>query len=309
MNPEQFIGRENEIRILSENVIKDRSSLVIGEAGVGKSALLEMFNYILEDDVTILYTTRVNPFGTFLRELFTELWQVGLIKLEGKEEEKDASLSGALKTFGRLCPNNDAKAKYLVDVLRENPNLVIVIDDASGVTPTNRPWLEQLTEHATVITSVDPKYLNKNGTKRFWKRFDEVQLERLTKPEGEELFSRLMERYRVNADEPEVYKRKVLNLAQGSPFEMQRLVKYHASETIVRTAELGAYSQNFVDRDEKGIVIAPVLLLFAALGIAFRYIARAQGDLDLYVFGGISIAVFLVLGPWLRSALKPRSSS
>ena len=144
VNLEQFVGRENEIRILSENVLKDRSSLVIGEAGVGKSALLEMFNYTLEDDVTILYTTRVNPFGTFLRELFTELWQVGLIKLEGKEEEKDASLSGALKTFGRLFPNNDAKAKYLVDVLRENSNLVIVIDDASGVTPTNRPWLEQL---------------------------------------------------------------------------------------------------------------------------------------------------------------------
>lgn len=309
MNPELFVGRENEIRILSENMLKDRSSLVIGEAGVGKSALLEMFNYILEDDVTILYTTRVNPFGTFLRELFTELWQAGFIKIEDKDGKEETGLNGALKTFGRLCPNNDAKAKYLVDALRDNPRLVIMIDDASGVTPTNRPWLEQLTEHATVITSVDPKYLSKNGTKRFWKRFDEVQLERLTKPEANELFSRLIERYRVNADEPEVYKRKVINLAQGSPFEMERLVKYHASETIVKTAELSEYSQNFVERDEKGIALAPILLVFAALGIAFRYIARAQGDLDLYVIGGISIAVFLVIGPWLRHALKPRSSS
>ena len=309
MNPEQFVGRENEIRILTENASKDRSSLVIGEAGIGKSALLELTQLILDDLTIVAYATRVNPFGTFLRELFTELWQAGLIKLESKEGKEDSSLSGALKTFGRLCPNNDAKAKYLVDVLRENPRLVIMIDDASGVTPTNRPWLEQLTEHATVITSVDPKYLSKNGTKRFWKRFDEVQLERLTKPEANELFSRLIERYRVNADEPEVYKRKVINLAQGSPFEMERLVKYHASETIVKTAELSEYSQNFVERDEKGIALAPILLVFAALGIAFRYIARAQGDLDLYVIGGISIAVFLVVGPWLRHALKPRSSS
>ena len=308
MNLEMFVGREKETRFIYENAQKSHSTLVIGEAGVGKSALLEIIQALFKDQKQVLYTDRVNPFGSFLKQLFEELWVQGLItNLELKEGE--AGLSNVLKAFGRKCPNNDAKAKYLVEVIRDNPNLVLIIDDASGVTPTNRPWLEQLAEYATVITSVDPQALNKAGTKRFWKRFDEIQLERLNKAETEELFNNLIERYNVNADDPEIYKRKIISLAQGSPFELQRLVKHHASETIVRTAELGAYSQNFVDRDEKGIVIAPVLLLFAALGIALRYIARAQGDLDLYVFGGISIAVFLVLGPWLRTALKPRSSS
>ena len=308
MNLDMFVGREKDTRLIFQNAHKGHSTLVIGEAGVGKSALLELTQALLKDQKTVLYTTRVNPFGSFLKELFTELWERGYIKnLELKEGEN--GLNSVLKAFGRECPSNDAKAKFLVETIRDNSNLIVIIDDASGVTPTNRPWLEQLTEYATVITSVDPKSLTKAGTKRFWKRFDEVQLERLNKSETEQLFDKLIERYDVNSDDPEIYKRKIIALAQGSPYELQRLVKHHASETIVRTAELGAYSQNFVDRDEKGIVIAPVLLLFAALGIAFRYIARAQGDLDLYVFGGISIAVFLVLGPWLRSALKPRSSS
>ena len=150
--------------------------------------------------------------------------------------------------------------------------------------------------------------LKRSGTKRFWKRFDEVQLERLGKKESMQLLEQLIDRYRVNADEPEVYRRRVLSLAQGSPFELTRLVKYHASETIVKTRDLGGYSQSFVERDEKGVALAPLLLVFAAVGIAMRYIARAQGDLDLYVIGGISIGVFIVIGPFLRSSLKPRSS-
>lgn len=81
-----------------------------------------------------------------------------------------------------------------------------MVDDASGVTPTSRPWLEQLAEKAVILAAADPKVLKRRSP---------------------------------------------------CPF-----------------------------------------LLFAAWGIAMRYVARAQGDLDLYVIGGISIAVMLVFSPF-----------
>ena len=301
MNIEQFVGREAEVRTIVSNVEAGHATLVIGEEGVGKTALLEVVALLL-DGHRVIFLERVAPFGSFLRELFIGLWDLSLLP----EQSKDVTVD--LKAWGKLCPNNDTKAKYLTDLIGEFRDIVLIIDDAAGITPTSRPHLENLVEACTVVASVPPAALKKNGTKRFWKRFDEVRLERLSKSEAKELLELKVERYNVTADEPEVYRRKVLELAQGSPFELERLVKYHSSQSIVRTRDLGGYSQSFVERDEKGVALAPLLLVFAAVGIAMRYVARAQGDLDLYVIGGISIAFFIVVGPFLRKSLKPRSA-
>ena len=45
---------------------------------------------------------------------------------------------------------------------------------------TTRPWLERLTDVATVVAATTPDALTKKGSKRFWKRFDEVRLGPLT---------------------------------------------------------------------------------------------------------------------------------
>ena len=248
------------------------------------------------------YLERVAPFGTFLRDLYTSLWDYGLTPNRTKDLKDD------LKTWGKDCPNNDAKARFLNDLLSKHDDVVLLIDDLSGTTPTSRPHLEELVEICTVVGTISPNALKKNGTKRFWKRFEEIKLERLSQKDAGELLAKRIERYNISADDMEVYKRKVLSLSQGSPYEIDRLVKYHSSQSIVRTGELANYTQSFVERDEKGVALAPLLLIFGAFIIAGRYIARAQGNLDLYVLSGIGIGLLVVLGPWLRSALRARSS-
>lgn len=301
MKIEQFVGREAQVRTIMSNINAQHSTLVIGEAGIGKTALLEVISPLLESEGNLVSVSTVRPFGTFLRETFIGLWDKGLIPEQSKDIQQD------LKIWGKKQPSNDTKAAHLINLIK-TLNIILVIDDVEGVTPTSRPWLEKLVDNCTVIAATDPKALKRSGSKRFWKRFDELVLEQLSHKESEQLLETLINRYRVNADEPEIYTRRVLALAQGNPFELERLVKYHSSETLVKTKDLGGYSQSFVERDEKGIALAPLMLVFAALGIASRYIARAQGDLDLYVIGGISIGVFIVIGPFLRSTLKPRSN-
>lgn len=152
-----------------------------------------------------------------------------------------------------------------------------------------------------------PDALARKGSKRFWKRFNEVRLGPLSKHGAGELLRALVTRYRVTADEPEIYRRRVLDLAQGSPFELERLVKYHASQDLVRTKELLSYGQDFVERDEQGVVLAPVVLLLGAFAIAARYLAQAQGDTDMVILAAVGVGMMIVFGPWLRSSLKPRS--
>jgi hypothetical protein len=297
---DDFVGREAEARTLLTNVEKKRSSLVVGPSGVGKTAMLEFVAPVLQQMGTVIYTTRHAPFGTFLREVFSGLWENGCIAGQSKD------LAADLKAWGRRCPNNQEKAKDLVSQIAQQDKIILVVDDASGITPTSSPWLERLTEVCTVVAAVDPKALSKH--KRYWKRFDEVQLGTLPKKETAQLADALIAKYGITADEPEVYRRRVIELSDGNPFELNRLVKYHASETIVKTKELGGFSQAFVERDEKGVALAPILLVVGAAGIALRYIARAQGNLDLYVIGGIAVALMIVLGPFIRKSLTPRSN-
>jgi energy-coupling factor transporter ATP-binding protein EcfA2 len=69
-----FTARESETQILLEHVRKQRSVLVLGRGGIGKSALLEHAARILEGETLVVKLERVAPFANFLRDLFNKLW-------------------------------------------------------------------------------------------------------------------------------------------------------------------------------------------------------------------------------------------
>ena len=96
-------------------------------------------------------TGRVGPgFGGFLRELYAGLWERGALP------ERSDDLRADLKAWGKTCPNNDEKARWLIDAIEARGDVIVSIDDAQGVSAGNRPWLERLTEVAVVIAAVDP---------------------------------------------------------------------------------------------------------------------------------------------------------
>lgn len=301
MQPHEFIGREAEARLIVTNTEAKRSSLIIGEAGVGKSALLNFIAPIIADEAKLIRVSKVAPLGTFLKELFRGMHEFDLIPMQSADVEKD------LKEWGKNHPSNDEKAKNLMTLLEKTPDIVVMIDEAGGITATIRPWLERLIEIVTVVAAISPEALKKPGSVRFWKRFDEVPLSRFSRQEAALVLDDLMAKYQIQADDREIYRRKVLDLAQGSAFELARVVKYTSSDTLVNTGNLNTIAQSFVERDEKGIALAPLLFVVAAFAIASRYIARAQGDMDMYVISGILVAVMIVAGPFLRGSLKPRS--
>lgn len=301
MKEENFIGRDSEARALLSNAEQNRASLVIGEAGMGKTALLEFIAPLLKQMGKLILTERVGPgFGSWLKEVYEGLWTHGLISKQSKDLQAD------YKTWRKTHGNNDERAKALLE-LCENQNIILVIDDATGVTPSNRPWLIKFVESSTVIACIEPAALKKANTKRFWKHFDEIKLEKLNKNESTQMLEKLVNQYKVNADDMQIYQRSVLDLAQGSPFELKRLVKYHSTEALIKSREIISNAEIFVERDTKQIALAPILFIIGAFAIAGRYIARVQGDMDFYVLSAILLGALIVFAPVLRAALKPRS--
>jgi hypothetical protein len=76
----------------------------------------------------------------------------------------------------------------------------------------------------------------------------------------------------------------------------------------VKSREIQSQSHNFVERDVKQLAIAPLFLVALVFSVAGRYIARVQGDLDIYVLSAIGLGILLVFAPFLRTALKPRAN-
>jgi hypothetical protein len=92
-----------------------------------------------------------------------------------------------------------------------------MIDDAGGLTPSVTPWLVKLERVSTLVVSVTPDALRKQGTKRFWKLLEEVRLDPLSARESGELLDKLMTEHRIVVDEPQIYRNRVLAVAAGVP--------------------------------------------------------------------------------------------
>lgn len=290
-------GRDNEARLILKSATNGNSVLVIGEAGLGKSALLSWLIPALEELGPTVYAERTGPaFGTFLKVLF----QFGA--------ERHWFPVVEWSEFGKIHKTNDEKAKAIVSSYEKHPETIIVIDDNSTVTAGNRPWLEQLVENNCVIAGVEPKHLTKAGTKRYWKRFVECAIQPLSNTASAELLKDLMRKHEIVTDDEEAYLQRVLAMGQGSPYELGRLVRQHSGDTIVKVSTISKAADSLVDRDVKQVALAPLLLLGLVILAGGRYLARARSDTDSLVISGFAMVSLIILSPWIRRALKPRSS-
>ena len=80
MNIDLFVGREHEVKRIVSEAQKGRSSLIVSDAGMGKTALMEVCTLILLDDFPVISLSRVTPFSSFLREIADGLHEFGILK-------------------------------------------------------------------------------------------------------------------------------------------------------------------------------------------------------------------------------------
>jgi len=64
MNTDLFVGRTQEVQRIVKDAQLERSSLIVGDAGIGKSALIEICALILSQDYPVIELSRVAPFSS-----------------------------------------------------------------------------------------------------------------------------------------------------------------------------------------------------------------------------------------------------
>lgn len=301
-----FVGRKEEGRALLLGVQRGRSTLLVAPPGYGKSHLLEEVRPALGAWALLLWTDKVGPFNSFLRDLFRELWDA---RVPIPEVNYSKSLEADLKAWGRRYTNTDEKARSIVAALKQYQagginRPILVIEDVSAITPSMVPWLVALAEVATLVCGAYPETLRKAGTRKFWMRLDRIDLPPLSPKESRELAEALVQVYGIVAEDLEVYLARVSALSGGIPGELVRLVRYVEAEAIVRNRDVGTgYAQNRAQREERGVALAPLLLVLGGAGLVVRTLGLARGEMDLYVAGAVLVGLFIVTGPWLRKAV------
>jgi energy-coupling factor transporter ATP-binding protein EcfA2 len=305
-----LVGRSSHARAIFINLERGNSVLVTGDSGTGKSVLLQTLYPLLIDRSAVVHLERVAPWGAVLAEIFTQLHEQKALNILKNISRTDwyADLSFAKKEWSKACPNNDLKAKSLLEAFSEyqkdHPKISLVIEDVGGISPSIQPWLNAWLEVATLVVSCTPDVLNKKDTKRFWKKLEEVKLENLNTADSRELTKTLMLSKRVVTRDDEVYVERIVSLSQGNPGEIVRLVTYKAPDEVMNAKHILSLSESSGAREEKGIAILPIIVAMSMFAIAWRYIARAQGDMNAYVLSGIVIASVTVATWIIRPLLR-----
>ena len=302
-----FIGREQEGRAVILAAKARRSVVVVAPMGYGKSALLSELHPIFEAQGVALKISKVGPFSTFLDDLFLEL-RVQRVSVPGVSYSSD--LKADMKAWKKEAGDGTAaRARSLLEALRRyastgTARAVIVIDDASELSASMVPWFIAFDEVAVLAVAAFPQTLAKKPLQRLWTRFDRVNLPPLPVGDSRTLLDALVTRYGIVAENMEAYKKRVLSLSSGVPAEIDRLVRFVAVEDIVKNRDVGtSFAQDAADRQERGIALAPMLLVLGGVAMITKYVGLARGEMDLYLVGGIGIAVMLVFGPFFRKVV------
>ncbi len=303
-----FVGRQAEGRAVLLAVQAGRSVVIVAPTQYGKSALIDELQPALEQLTVTVQTPKLAPFGQWLNDLFLSL-RGQKVPVQGvtytKSQEDD------LKAWRKLYTGNETRARSLVDALRDHKArasaVCVLIDDAGGITASMVPWLVALADVAALVFCIPPEVLEKSQLKRIWQKCDKVELPALSPKESGELVDVLTARYGIVAQDPKAYRARVLSLAAGVPGEIDRLVRFVSTDAIVTNERMGtSLAQQVVRREERGIALAPILLVFGAFAMITKYVGLARGEMDLYLVGGIGIALFMISGPFLRKLAQTR---
>ena len=302
-----FVGRTSEGQAILLSVRSKRSVVLVAPTGYGKSTLLAEVAPGFEDKGAVLRIAKVGPFSTFIDDLFLEI-RKARIPVAGVTYSSDPREDS--KCWKKAAGESVAsRTRSLLKALRQYAALgteraCIAVDDASELSSSMVPWFLGFDGVCVLVLATYSASLNKKPLQRLWARFDRVDLPPLTRAESVELLEERVTRYGIVAENMEAYKKRVLSLSNGIPAEIDRLVRFVSVSNIVRNRDVGtSFAQDVAQRQERGIALAPVLLVMGGGFMVTKYLGLARGEMDLYFVGGIGIALFMVLGPWMRKAV------
>ncbi len=277
-----FIGRSHLLAKCRAAVESGQDLWLLGEHGVGKSALAKRIH------PDAFYIPGVTPTKDLLTCLLIELYKRGWWNgPPSKNSEDDRELSEADIERGTRRLDVKTAIACTLSALKGR-DAILVLDDFDAASPTVVRLCRQLGAHCTlVVCSVE----SKPAQRPFLFSFACVEVPRLSRREAAELVARLLGEHALPSREIARLQTHLIEEAQGLPSVLHELVK--------RAVRKGDLSLQGVRKEamhgHKTVDLTPVLLVVGCLLAGARVAVRGMNDADLTVFAGFGVVAFMIL--------------
>ena len=294
-----FVGREEILSTLWELALKGRNTLLWGEHGMGKSAILERLYRGLREggEVKVLFVEDSRNLKPILMSLAQQLHAYGLFS---HPHLSDGAVRGM--TWRKLLPK--VRGLGVPDLARaviasmQGRRCLVLLDQLERLLPTGEAWLNQVVNVATVIVATaDAQARSLRG---FLQRIPaKVEVPPLSREETYRMIEACCAIVPVAVQDPEHYRRTLYHASGGNPKRVKDMLADHSLERRldrqgIRELDLEVTAKYFAT----SWGLFGLMVLFGAV----RYIGRGIGDRDSFIIGAVMMLVMMLVGYFVRRA-------
>jgi len=265
-NPEELIiGREGTIEEINFNLTKNRSVLLIGELGIGKTHILKHLSK--KPGQNIIYIQSPSPIKSMLTQICEK------INPEWKKEV-----------------NSRAATREIIDFIAKNKGTnppVLIIDNLNKLKISDVDSFLALLENFTILGAteeISPKL------KQLWWKFKQIEIKPLSKESAKKLIRYLSQNLSIS--DYDLLETRVMTLSNRLPLaivDMVHQVSHHP--VVTRDSVREVYHEAGIRyRDWTAAVV-----ILWALAIMFRFIALGTHSFEGYILAGFGMATIMVM--------------
>ena len=273
-----LIGRDLEIKKLSENFEKGINTLILGKIGIGKSHLLEY----IESEKKVLRIDDLVGIKTTLINLLTHLYDND--KKHVKQLLYDDIDSDKLNVkLSRTSVRN--LTKEICDLV-QNKEYILIIDSVDRISPNGVKFLELIKDHFVIICSARSVKIDRSSA--FW-NFDKLELKELSRTKSIEMISKLSRDLEI--ENYELYRNHIFEQTNGNPRAIFEIIDRYRKENIITNEVVREIRHT---SSLKEIDMTFIIFIAFALMYVLRYLSK-EIDNDGYKFiGGIALVMTLI---------------
>jgi len=282
------IGRKEELLKLHDCGKKKINLLITGEQGIGKSHLLDNFNYGKLIRIGDLSTTKKMIAGLLLHLFETDKESIAKTLYEKQLNKNDIDTLVYRETIKRMT-------EMLIQITEQH-EYTLLIDDVTRIPPTGVLALEKLKNHFHIICAARRIPMTKSS---FLTNFERIELKPLSRPESIELINRVSQPILQKIEDYETYKNHIFENTNGNPLFMIEMIERYSKEPEITLEIIRDYRHTSALKE---FDFSLVLVILLSSLMVLRYISGELGDDSgaMRLFGGI----FLMFALFARNIFR-----
>lgn len=282
------IGRKDEMQKLHDCGKKKINLLITGEQGIGKTHLLDNYNYGNLIRIGDLSTTKKMIAGLLLHLFETDKESIAKTLYEKQLNKNEIDTLVYRETIKRMTE--------LLIQITEQHEYTLIIDDVTRIPPTGVLALEKLKNHFHIICAARRIPMTKSS---FLTNFERIELKPLSRPESIELINRVSQPILKKIEDYETYKNHIFENTNGNPLFIIEMIERYSKEPEITLEVIRDYRHTSALKE---FDFSLVLVIILSSLMVLRYISGELGDDSgaMRLFGGI----FLMFALFARNIFR-----